>query len=109
MKNNFSKILVAITVVFFTTIALTGCKKETTLPITTVITSTNTNITSPYFMEGDFGGQVVTLQGTPQPFTASFSNAVVEHEGHDGEHDNNGNHFGENRDEQDVPLVTGTR
>lgn len=101
MKNNFSKILVAVVVVFCGATALSGCKKETTPPVTTVTTSTNTVITSPYFMQGDFGGQVVTLQGTPQPFTTSFSNATIEHEGHDGEH-----HDG---DDEDVPLVTGTR
>ena len=97
MKNKFSRISTVFTIASFALFLLTGCKKnETTAPPATTLSSNNTVATNPYFMQGLFGGEAVNLQGTPEPFTSSFSNAAeVEHEDHDGENN--------------PPLVTGTR
>lgn len=102
MKNQFSKLSV---VAIIALLLFSGCKKETTKPAPTALTSTTTTVESTYFLQGNFGGEAIHLQTTPEPFTASFSN-VADTEGEDHEH--NVEHH-ENNDENDAPLVTGTR
>ena len=54
MKNQFSKLSV---VAIIALLLFSGCKKETTKPAPTALTSTTTTVESTYFLQGNFGGE----------------------------------------------------
>ena len=96
MKKNLLQFNIALTVALFALLAVSSCKKETT-PTTS---NNNTNTTQPeYFLQGNFDGAPVMLQGTPEAFTTSLD-YVDNHDNHDGDDDD---------DDDNTALVTGTR
>lgn len=97
MKKNLLPFNIALTVALFALLAMSSCKKETT-----PTTSTNTHSTQPeYFLQGNFDGIPVMLQGTPEAFTTS-----LDYVGNSDDQD--ADHQGDD-DDDNTTLVTGTR
>ncbi len=104
MKKNLLPLHVALSIALFALLTVSSCKKETT---PTAATNTTTTPIAEYFLQGNFDGSPVTLQGTPEAFTTSLD-YVDHHEDHDA--DNHDNHDGDDDDDDDnTALVTGTR
>ncbi len=103
MKKTLLHLQLTFTIVLFTILAMSSCKKETTP--TNSITTTVAEPT--YFLKGNFDGAQVVLQGTPEAFTTSLD--YVEHETEHHGHDADGDDDDDDDDNENTTLVTGTR